>query len=287
MAISYIGGKFRISGWIKTFIPKDIEIYTEPCSGMFWVFLKMDLKNYPNLKTVVYNDYNNLNSNLFRCIKDYDKLWDELNKYSYQQLDIVDTPIEHSELFYKCQKEVFNSELIIDDSPNFDIASKYVIVLCQVFSGSKPETSSFIDYKGKYRSKVLIFMDKLKNSEYRKHFDKITFVENMDFQEVIEKYDSEKAFHYCDLPYWKTENYYSNHDFNSDDHKRFADCIKKIKGKFAISYYEFPQLLEWYPKNKYRWESKGFAKAAAAKEGVKQNIGTELLIMNYNPSIYS
>ena len=30
------------------------------------------------------------------------------------------------------------------------------------------------------------------------------------------------------------------------------------------------------------WEQKDFAKAAAAKKGVKQNTGTELLIMNYD-----
>ena len=29
------------------------------------------------------------------------------------------------------------------------------------------------------------------------------------------------------------------------------------------------------------WEKKEFAKAAAAKSGVKQNMGEELLIMNY------
>ena len=37
--------------------------------------------------------------------------------------------------------------------------------LTQIFSGSKPETSSYTDYKGKYRCKVLIFMDKLKHLE--------------------------------------------------------------------------------------------------------------------------
>jgi site-specific DNA-adenine methylase len=79
--ISYIGGKARISKWIVPFIPKDIETYVEPFGGMYWVFFKTKLSEYPNLKTVVYNDFNGLNANLFRCAKDYDRLWDELNKY--------------------------------------------------------------------------------------------------------------------------------------------------------------------------------------------------------------
>jgi len=281
MTISYIGGKSKISRWIIPHIPKDIEVFCESFSGMMWVFLKMNLEEYSNLKTVVYNDYNKLNSNLFKCIKQYDKLWDELNKYPCQQVGIIDTPKEHKELFNKFQKEVFNDDLVIGDEPDFDIAVKYVYVLTQIFSGSRPEKSKFIDYKGKYKSKVLIFMDKLKNPEYRKHFDRITFVENMDFQEVIEKYDSPKTYFYCDPPYKNTEGYYSNHEFNRDTHERLANCLKNIKGKFSLSYYDFPQLSVWFPKNEYTWVEKDFKKAAGAKKDGIQSIGTELLIMNY------
>ena len=279
--ISYIGGKARIGKWIVPFIPKDIETYVEAFSGMFWVFFKMDLSKYPNLKTVVYNDFNGLNANLFDCCKDYDRLWDEISKYPCQQLGIEDTPSEYREMFDEYQKEVFHSGATITQENKYEIASKYVYVLTQIFSGSKPETSSWMDYKGKYRCKVLIFLDKLKNPEYRKHFDKITFVENLDFQDVIEKYDSEKTYFYVDPPYWKTENYYSNHDFDRSDHERLANTLIKMKGMFSLSYYDFPLLKEWFSPYEYIWEKKEFAKAAAAKSGKKQNMGEELLIMNY------
>lgn len=279
--ISYIGGKARISKWIVPYIPRDIETYVEPFSGMFWVFFKMDLNHYPNLKTVVYNDFNGLNSNLFSCCKEYDRMWDEMSKYPCQQLGIEDTPTTYEEMFNEYQKEVFHSGITITDDNKFEVAAKYVYVLTQIFSGSKPETSSYMDYKGKYRCKVLIFMDKLKDRKYRSHFDKITFVENMDFQEVIEKYDSEKTYFYVDPPYWKTENYYSNHDFDRNDHERLADSLKSISGKFSLSYYDFPILRVWFPKHEYVWEMKEFAKAASAKSGVKQNMGEELLVMNY------
>jgi DNA adenine methylase len=285
--ISYIGGKARISKWIVPYIPRDIETYVEPFSGMFWVFFKMDLNHYPNLKTVVYNDFNGLNANLFSCCKDYDRMWDEMSKYPCQQLGVEDTPTTYEEMFNEYQKEVFHSGVTITDDNKFEVAAKYVYVLTQIFSGSKPETSSYMDYKGKYRCKVLIFMDKLKDKKYRSHFDKITFVENMDFQEVIEKYDSEKTYFYVDPPYWKTENYYSNHDFDRNDHERLADSLKSISGKFSLSYYDFPILRVWFPKHEYVWEMKEFAKAAAAKSGVKQNMGEELLVMNYgeNPNV--
>lgn len=283
--ISYIGGKSRISKFIVPFIPQDIETYVEGFSGMFWVFFNMELRNYPKLKTVVYNDFNGLNANLMKCSLQYDRMWEELSKYPCQQLGIVDTPPEYGELFRKLQKEVFDPNLVMGDEPNFDVAGKYVYVLTQVFSGSKPETSSYTDYKGKYRCKVLIFMDKLKNPKFREHYERITFVENMDFQDVVQKYDSPTTYFYMDPPYFKTENYYSAHDFDSKDHIRLAECLKTIKGKFGLSYYEFPQLLEWFPKDEFRWEQQNFKKAAAAKKDGTQNEGTELLIMNYGKII--
>ena len=279
--ISYIGGKARIGKWITPFIPNDIETYVEGFSGMFWVFFNMDLTKYPNLKTVVYNDYNRLNANLMKWTKQYDVLWEALSQYPCQQVGIENTPPEYVQMFNQYQKEVFNDELVITDENSLEGACKYVYVLTQVFSGSKPETSAYTDYKGKYRCKVLIFMDKLKNPKYREHIDKITFVENMDFQQVVEKYDSPTTYFYMDPPYWKTENYYSNHLFVKETHERLSTTLKKIQGKFGLSYYYFDLLTDWFPDDRFNWEKKGFKKAAAAKKDGTQNIGTELLIMNY------
>lgn len=117
--------------------------------------------------------------------------------------------------------------------------------------------------------------------ENEKYFDKITICESMDFEEVIKKYDSTKTYFYCDPPYFKTENYYVNHDFGLTTHQRLADTLKSIDGKFSLSYYYFDNLEEWFPKNEYIWQSKEFSKAAMAKSGKSQTKGVELLIMNY------
>lgn len=280
MALSYIGGKSKIGKWIVPFIPKDVETYVEPFSGMFWVFFNMDLKEYPNLKKVVYNDFNPLNYNLYLCLQNPVELLKVVNSIPCQQLGVEPTPPIYKEQFVEFQKEIFSSGLTIN-YPDYQIAAKYAYVLSQVFSGSKPETSSFIDLKGKYKSKYLTFRDKLSKPDWVKHFLKITDVENMDFQDVIEKYDGPNTYFYTDPPYWKTENYYSNHDFDRNDHERLANCLKNIEGKFSLSYYDFVLLSEWFPKDQFRWEKKEFAKAAAAKKGKTQNMGEELLIMNY------
>jgi len=240
--ISYIGGKARIGKWIVPYIPNDIETYVEGFSGMFWVYFNMELNDYPNLKTVVYNDFNKLNTNLFKWTKQYDTFWDALSQYPCQQLGVKETPPEYEQMFNEYQKEIFSDNFVITEENSLEVACKYVYVLGQVFSGSKPETASYLD-----------------------------------------------------PPYWKTENYYSNHDFDSNDHERLSNVIKSIQGKFSLSYYDFPQLQQWFPqyeltigKNNqldmfgysgYTWEKKDFSKAASTKK--EKNIGTELLIMNY------
>ena len=278
--ISYIGGKSKIGKWIVPFYSTDMETYVEPFSGMFWCFFNMDLEKYPNLKKVVYNDFNPLNYNLFQCVQNPSELQRVMDEIEVQQVGVIDTSIELKEKFNTFQSEIFGEGFKVGNC-DYIAAAKYVYVLSQVFSGSKPETSSFIDLKGKYRSKYLAFRDKLSKPNWVDHFLKITDVENLDFQDVIEKYDSPSTYFYVDPPYWKTENYYSNHDFDRDDHERLAIALNNVQGKFSLSYYDFELLHDWFPETKNRWEKKEFAKAAAAKKGTKQNMGEELLILNY------
>ena len=280
--VSYIGGKKKMQTWIVPFIPKDIETYVEIFSGQFWIFFGLKLEEYPNLKTIVYNDFNPLNYNLYTCVKNHRKLLEECEKLIVQEKGVQPTNSICEEQFNNFQNELFNSNLIIG-SLNYEVAAKYVYVLTQVFSGANPAKSKFIDLKGKYHSKFTSFKNKLKNENWQKMFERINFVENLDFEDVIKKYDSPTSYFYCDPPYYVVGegNYYSNHDFGRNDHERLASALKEIQGKFSLSYYDFPLLSEWFPENEYKWEKKLFAKAAAAKKGKSQNMGEELLIMNY------
>jgi DNA adenine methylase len=282
MAISYIGGKKRMQSWIVPFIPKDIETYCEPFSGQFWVFFGMDLDDYPNLKTIVYNDFNPLNYNLYKCINNHQRLLEECENLVVQELGVIPTNLICEQQFNEFQSEIFASGFTIN-YPDYAVAAKYVYVLTQVFSGANPEKSKFIDLKGKYHSKFTSFKNKLRNEKWQKMFESITNVENMDFEEVIKKYDSPTTYFYTDPPYYIVGEgaYYSNHDFDRQDHERLANVLQQVKGKFGMSYYDFELLHTWFPENQYKWERKLFAKAAAAKKNTKQNMGEELLIMNY------
>ena len=269
---SYIGGKSKIGKWIKEFIPTDIETYVEPFSGAFWVYYNMDLTKYPNLKRVVYNDFNKVNANLFACVRKYKEFFEY----------IKDIPAQEKDRFIEYQKGAFEDFDFDPDEPNFQKGLEYIYVVTQVFSGIRPETSNFVDLKGKYSSKFNAFRNKLNNPKFFNHFDKITHVRHGDFQDVVEEFDSPTTYFYLDPPYWKTEDYYSNQDFDREDHERLAEVLSNIQGKYSLSYYHFDLLEEMYNRDTHRWANKEYAKSAGAVAGKKQSKGNELLIMNYN-----
>lgn len=269
--------------WIVPFIPKNIETYVEPFSGQYWIFFGMNLEEYPNLKKIVYNDFNPLNYNLYKCIRNHQRLLEECEKLVVQEKDVFPTNPNCRINFENFQNEIFSENIVIGDEPNYEVAAKYVYVLTQVFSGANPSKSKFIDLKGKYHSKFTSFKNKLKSEKWQKMFERINFVENMDFGDVIKKYDSPTTYFYCDPPYFVVGegDYYSNHFFNREDHERLANELKSIQGKFSLSYYDFSLLSEWFPTDQYTWFKKLFVKPAAAKKGKNQTMGEEILILNY------
>jgi DNA adenine methylase len=286
--LSYFGGKNKIGKWILEYIPEDVVDFSEVFGGMFWTYFNMDLSKYPNLNRVIYNDFNPVNANLFRCVKDTDNFYEYIKDIPCQikDKDKEGSPcdVKFKEMFKEYQKNAFRDEPFTDEA-DFERGMNYAYVLSQVFSGMQPETSSFIDLKHKYRSKFDTFRDKVggigRGKKFKSMFENITNIESLDFEKLINKYDSENFFVYLDPPYYDREKMYSNQDFGKEDHERLAKVIKNMKGRFILSYYDFPELEEWFPKDEYRWVSKKFAKASGAAKGKQQSMGEELLIMNY------
>ena len=160
-------------------------------------------------------------------------------------------------------------------------AMQYVFLLTNCFSGASAVESTFTDDSKKNTSKFAAFHKRLRDEDNIRRLKNITTCENMSFEEVIAKYDSPTTYFYCDPPYWNTEEYYSLHGFGREEHFQLNDCLHNMEGKFSLSYYDFEELSEMYPKDKYKWETKDFVKASGAKAGESQSIGEEVLIMNY------
>ena len=243
---SYIGGKKFQAKWIANHFPKH-DTYVEPFGGAFWVYLISNINANKN----VYNDYNRYISNIFYCIK------------------------HHREEFYKeLIPLTYQLEL-----GNIETAATYIYLQTQTFSGSNLEKATFMDLKGKYKSKYEQFFEKLVNPKYIVKLNNISDVENLSYENCIKKYDSKNTLFYCDPPYFKMEDYYIK-EFGRDEHLKLANTLKSIKGKFVLSYYDFPELSKWFPKSKFNWKQKEFNKSNSTKKS-KASKGNEILILNY------
>ena len=55
-------------------------------------------------------------------------------------------------------------------------------------------------------------------------------VENLDYQECIQKYASTNTLFYADPPYWNAKHYYGKDSFTQDDNYKLAELLNRVKG---------------------------------------------------------
>lgn len=280
----YIGGKAHHVGWMDPLFPDKFDTFVEVFGGAGWVSVKSSKVAQSNKR--VYNDFNPLLANVYECMRqDAARLLALMN----------DTPKSELDRYRQYQRELF---VELDWSSvklgNFDLAVKYLYLQTQVFAGT-PLSPTNVPYftevktKGKYPSKYDTLKKKLSNTTITNRLEKITKVEKLDCEELIIKYDSPTTFFYVDPPYFNMEFYYSK-DFPKEKHKSLAETLSNIKGKFALSYYDFDDLREFYPEDKFMWHRQSVYRSAATRGSVtnskeeykSKSKGTEILIMNYS-----
>lgn len=216
---SWIGGKRLLRKTIAPLVPKDIQSYIEPFGGAGWVLFYKD--KWADLE--IYNDLDGRLANLFRIVKYHPNgLKEELR-------------------YLLCSREMFMQFLKQEGITDIQKAARFLFVITRSFGSNCQTFSSRKKASGTNKSFGNIF---LKIDAIHSRLDKV-FVENKDFEEIINQYDNEEAFFYCDPPYtfgygYKTA---STKDF---DHKRLSDCLKNIKGKFLLSYNDSENIRELY-----------------------------------------
>jgi len=239
MFIPYLGEKSKFSNFIIPNIPTNISHYVEPFGGMFGIFFSLDHSLYQNTK-FIYNDINKLNSNLISQLSN--------SEFRKSLFDIEATET----LYYSIQNDI-----LVKKYSDIDLAINWLILLSCSFSQYQILDGK---WKGNYEFEVIKSKIKFEN------FNKI-ITHNLDYKSIIERYDSETTFFYLDPPYRKKEHYYINHNFTDESHYELSQILKDIRGRFALSYYHFPEIDDWY---------KG---CNIIKN--KTLMGTEFLIMNY------
>ena len=269
---SYLGGKKFQAKWIARHFPKH-KTYVEPFGGAFWVYFVAN-HQVDQAHINIYNDFNKDVANIFYCAKHKDRAFLK---------ELLSHKPQNEELFNQFKSDIMplNTNFELGD---VERATKYIYLQTQSFSGDTlNEKTKFIDLKGKYKSKYEHFLGKLANKKFMYFVSGITKVHNESYETIIDTYDNDDTLFYCDPPYFKMEDYYVQ-DFQRHQHKELAEKLKNIKGKFVLSYYDFPDLETWFPKHEYFWIEKEFNKQNASKnKGAGK--GKEILITNYQPAL--
>lgn len=262
--IPYIGGKSVLSKWIIENFPQDYQkmSYVEVFGGGGWVLNKKE-RSY--LET--YNDLNSDLVNLFKIIRDNYEAFKHRCEWT----------LHSREMFQEAREKLKDDEFMSD----IEKALYYAITKSQSFSAIGTSFAYKLTADKVFNGKWTPFIRRL---EYINQRMKAVQIECLDFEKLIEKYDSENTLFYVDPPYVDCEFYYKASDvnFTKDDHIRLAGLLKNIKGKFVLSYYEHEFVRELYSDYKTIHKLVPKSSYASSRHHEKTKpIGKELLIMNY------
>jgi site-specific DNA-adenine methylase len=307
--ISYFGGKSSNTfiNFINKQIPKDssIKTYVEPFSGSMGTYLDDDSLRFDN---VIYNDMNRHQVNLYYCCskpQEFLPYIENLSKpFNLLYTDLKE-PLQKWDFYKGIYKEYIKNSFL--DHMNFEIgdfekAAIYAFLITSAHNSVYPRGAGFNGYKkDKDKLKLEVLIKKLKQNTYTKKLQSITEFNNIDFEELILKYDSEDTYLYLDPPYARFNEEKGEDDakrlfwygadkdgvFGPASHRRLLELLKTTKCRWSLSYYYFPLLEELLPRDKYRWTQKEVFRSSAQggnnsdlkKEQAK---GVELLIMNYD-----
>lgn len=254
--MSWIGGKKSLRELIVSLFPLYYERYIEVFGGGGWVLFHKP----PGNDFEVYNDFNGLLTNLYRCVREkpnelIDALYFVLN--SREDFDIV-------------------KEALVRDSSTSDvIRASYFYQLIR-YSYASGLTSFGSQPHDMWSNFPLI-------EQAHRRLSKVV-VENKDFEKLIRQYDRPVSFFYADPPYFETEKYYKNvgeDGFKKEDHIRLRDTLMGIEGKFLLSYNDCSFIRELYDAPNIQIES------YTRIDNIKQRYDNgaqfpEILVANYD-----
>ncbi len=173
----------------------------------------------------VYNDFNSLLTNLYRCVREKPQELTEALRFvlnSREDFELVRSTLARDSTASDVQRAAWFYQLI-----------RYSYASGLTSYGSQPHD---------IRSNFLLI------EQAHRRLAKVV-IENKDCVHLIRQYDRPVSFFYCDPPYFETEGYYKNigeDGFCRKDHVRLRDTLMQIEGKFLLSYNDCDFIRELY-----------------------------------------
>jgi DNA adenine methylase len=219
-AFPYPGGKFYLMDDITRYIrTANFKLLVDVFGGSGKVLINIETS-----ATKVYNDADGRLVNVFMQIRDNKE--ELLKKFEFA--------IRSRQLF---EESNIPSPIPVDDAYRF-LYRQYTN-----FAGKRLSDSYGYILTDERDLDVTRIADIIKtvHNEIRKWN-----IEHMDFQELIEKYDSPNTLFYLDPPYWNVKFY--DHNFIQKDFVRLANSLKTVKGKYLMNINADPNVVRIFGK---------------------------------------
>jgi DNA adenine methylase len=196
--------------------------YVEPFIGMGGVFLRRSWRP----KAEVANDLNGEITNLFRILqRHYPQLLEVMrfqitSRREFERLRVTDpatlTDLERAARFLYLQRLAFGGQVR------------------GVFGVARDQSSRF----------SLSKLEPLLEAAHAR-LDGVVF-ENLDWKDVLARYDGSETLFYLDPPYWGGEDDYGKDMFGRDQFAAMADALRAIEGGFLLSINDRPEVRELF-----------------------------------------
>lgn len=213
--IPWIGGKGRLLDWMYPRLPQH-QCYVEAFAGAGALYFSK-----PPADVEVLNDVNGELVNLYRVLKHHPEELVRQFKWALSSRKVYEwhqatppetlTNIQRAARFYYLQKLSFGGKV---EGQVFGTATT-----------SPPRLNLF----------------RLEEDMSQAHLRlQSTYIEHLSWEKVTAKYDRPHTLHYLDPPYWQTEGY--GVDFEWEQYERMAEFAQQAKGMVVISINDHPDI---------------------------------------------
>lgn len=261
--VNRMGGKYFLTDWLSQHIPEHV-CYVEPfCGAGHLLFSKSPSQ------VEVLNDTDNHLISFFRAIQH-----PETRPALVDRLDYM----PYSRSLWNEIRSQWKAGILPQDE--IERVSQWFYLNRTCFSGDQkrggfamPSTTGRNPVQSYYNAidSLNIVAKRLKN----------VCIENLPYDEVISRYDSEDTLFYADPPYLGVGHYYGD-SFSQEDHHRLSELLHGIKGQVMVSHYPDSLYNDLYKDwNKYTYQS--FKGSHKAGPGTEKPVTMECLYTNFEP----
>jgi DNA adenine methylase len=219
---AYIGGKRILA---KAIIERINSIphtgYAEPFVGMGGVFLRRTRKP----KTEVINDLNGEVANLFRILQRHYPQFMETLKFQI-------TSRREFQRLVACEASTLT---------DLERAARFLYLQRLSFGGKVHRRNFGVDKDGGGRFNVTRLAPVLEDIHERMAG---VVIEQLDWRELLRRWDRPGMLFYLDPPYYGNESDYGVGMFARDDFDEMATALKGLKGGFILSLNDLPEVRE-------------------------------------------